>query len=115
MYQMPTFGCIQCSRVYNFLIICQIFQIKKFKHLVKTAFPHTEMKKQTVENMRDFVRGCISLNPKDRPSIDEVLQHKVFGGPKLFPQKKNDVWINKGESRLRLNKLTVSIFFQRDI
>lgn len=82
------------------LIICQTFQIKKFKDLVKKTFPNAEVKEQTVEIMRNFVRGCISLNPKNRPSIDEVLTHKLFGGRNLFLKKKNDVWIYKGESKL---------------
>lgn len=92
------------AEVETLLIHFEIFQMKKFKDLVKKTFENTKIKDQTVVIIQDFVRGCISLNPKDRPSIDDVLQHKVFGGPKLFLKKKNDIWTNKGESRLRINK-----------
>ena len=65
---------------------------------MKATFPKAKVSSEIIKNVRDFVSGCIRLNPKDRPTIDEVLEHKIFGGPKLFPRKKNDIWKEKGES-----------------
>lgn len=83
--------------------------MKKFKDLVKEMYPNSRSKGQTIEILRDFVRGCISLNPNDRPNINEVLQHKIFGGANVFRKKKNDVWIKKSESILCPNKLKLPI------
>ena len=81
----------------QYLISCSCFQMKNFKSLVKKNFEKSKVTNETIQIMRDFVIGCMRLNPQDRPDIDEVLQHRLFGGPDLFLTKANDVWTRKGE------------------
>lgn len=57
----------------------------------------SEVRRDTLCQIRDFIRGCININPLKRPSITDLMQHKVFKGDKDFKEIKNDAWIVKCE------------------
>lgn len=72
-----------------------IFQKEQFESLVKSAFPKSTVKTKTLCEMRDFIRGCINLNPQKRPTADDLLEHKIFSGIKDFRGNKYDAWLKR--------------------
>lgn len=57
----------------------------------------SEVRRDTLCEIRDFIRGCININPRKRPSIKDLMEHKIFKGGKDFKHIKNDAWIVRCE------------------
>lgn len=57
----------------------------------------SEVRRDTLCQIRDFIRGCLNINPTKRPSIKDLLEHNIFKGEKHFKDIKNDAWIVRCE------------------
>lgn len=68
---------------------------RSFETLVKKAFWKSKVKRKTLCDLRDFIRGCLNLNPERRPAADELLEHMIFGGMKDFRGMKYDAWLKR--------------------
>ena len=78
---------------------------------MRKNFQKSKVSNEIIKIMRNFITACIRLNPQDRPDIDQVLQHRLFGGPDLFLTKANDVWIKKVEFSLLERKFKEKTIF----
>lgn len=79
--------------------IYEILQKKKFEKAVKKAFVSSEVDAKLINILLNFIKSCMRLNPRLRPSLDEMQGHKIFGGTNLFQKRENDVWEKKATSK----------------
>ena len=73
-------------------IIFDVVKKKKFAKLVSRTFRKSKIEQSRLRDLNNLVLGCININPCRRPSMAEILQHRLFGGPNEFMIKENDVW-----------------------
>lgn len=88
--------------------VFQILKKKNFENAVNKAFWGSNLDKKLINIMRNFIKGCLCLNPRFRPSLDHMIEHKIFRGVRLFQEHKNDIWEKKVASK-KLNFL-ISLF-----
>lgn len=88
---------MQCIGNKYLLISGLYFQKKQFEFLAKNTFRMSEVKRETLCQIRDFIRGCININPFKRPTSKDLLQHNIFNGETDFKDIKNDIWIVRCE------------------
>ena len=76
-------------------VIFNILKERKFKRYVKDSFKMVDVGSDIVKSLRNFIIACVSLNPRNRPSLENALNHRLLGGCVEFQTKANDVWQKK--------------------
>lgn len=90
-----------------YLKIFEILEKKNFENIMNKAFWGSNLDKKLINNMRNFDKDCLCLNPRLRPSVCELLEYKIVEGMRLFKENKNDIW----EKKATFKKNSVSLFF----
>lgn len=101
----PTWTEVMYPRLYN------ILEKRNFKKLMKSAYIYSKISKKKVKYVRNFVHGCLSINPKCRPDVKELSSHVLFGGSESFEHKPEDVWKNKVSIK-KINSLVLRFVLQ---
>lgn len=73
------------------------FQKKNFVKFMKDTFPACKINNQTVDDVLDFITGCLNIVPGKRPTVQELQDHKIFGGTWQDTNGQVDIWKNKSE------------------
>lgn len=89
-------------------VIFSILEKKQLKKFLKASFLKSDVGSKTFEDIRNFIIGCIMINPRNRPTVETLLKHRLFQGYAVFKVKKNDIWQVKAQPN-RINFL-ISLF-----
>lgn len=82
-------------------VIFGILRKKKLKKFVNATFLKSDVGSKTFENIRNFIIGCIMINPQNRPTVETLLKHRLFRGSEGFKIKNKDIW----QVKAPLNKI----------
>lgn len=64
---------------------------------MKEAFPVCKSNDKTPNDILNFITGCLNIIPEYRPTVQQLQDHKLFGGTWQYTNTKFDIWKNKGE------------------
>lgn len=61
------------------------------------AFPSCKRIQKVADLAMDFIISCLNIVPDKRPSVQQLKDHKIFGGTFKYTDEPVNIWKNKGE------------------
>lgn len=87
------------GRIYSWIeqiypVMLQILQGKNFEVLVQRSSPKHKISRKRMTYVKNFIISCLNPNPEARPSIFDLLNHKLFGGSYEYVNQNplEDIW-----------------------
>lgn len=79
----------------NFLFFS--LQKDNFVKLIKGAFSACKRIQPVPDNTLNFLMSCLNIVPERRPAVQQLRNHKIFGGTWKYNDDQVNIWKRKGE------------------
>lgn len=96
--------------LYNFL-----FSLQKdnFVKLIEGAFPACKRIHRITDDVLNFLMSCLNIAPEKRTSIQQLQDHKIFGGKWQYTDDQVNIWKSKSECFFSLLLMQLNNFNEK--